>query len=288
MSFDLRRALEAAAPGDVIVVPPGTWAGHLVITRTVTLRGGPGVVVDGGGAGPLLRVEAPAAEVCVEGLTFRRGVAQAGGGVFFADGRLTLRDCAFEGCAAPGFAGGGVYARGERLLVERCRFEGCEARQGGAVLLDELVEAELRDCLFVKNRAARGAALRVKEGARAVVSGCTFAENSAPGAPHAGVTLELAGTLTRTPSLSVEDSVWAEGVEPPAGPLGFGLARCVAPPAFSATGGDSLYVVPRFAEGSWALEAGSPGTALGLATPGRRTLDGVARGPVVGALAPRP
>lgn len=285
MSFDLRRALADAPDGAVLDVPPGTWAGHLVLRRAVRLRGGPGVRFDGGGGGPIVRVEAPDAEVVLEGFHFARGVAQSGGAVFFADGRLTLRDCVFEGNAAPGHGGGAVYARGERLVIERCRFEKNEARQGGAVLLDELVEATVLDSLFVGNRAVRGAALRLKEGASATVSGCTFVEQSSPGPAHEGVTLDLAGTSTRTPTLVVEDSVWAEAVTPPKKPLPLTLRRSIAPPAFVALGGDSLFVAPRFLEGTWALEAGSPGASLAQPHPGRRTLDGGERGTCPGALA---
>ncbi len=285
MSFDLRRALAEAAVGAVLDVPAGTWAGHLVLERALTLRGGPGVRFDGGGGGPIVRVDAPGADVVLEGFHFSRGVAQSGGAVFFADGRLTLRDCVFEGNAAPAHGGGAIYARGEKLVIERCRFERNEARQGGAVLLDELVEAAVLDSLFVANRAVRGAALRLKEGAAATVSGCTFVGHTTPGPAHEGVTLDLAGTTTRTPTLVVEDSVWAEAVTPPKKVPPLTLRRCLAPPAFVELGGDSLFVAPRFAEGTWALEAGSPGASLAQPHPGRRTLDGEARGTCPGALA---
>lgn len=285
MSFDLRRALAEAPAGAVVDVPVGTWSGPVVLQRAVTLRGGPGVRFDGAGDGPLVRVDAAGADVVLEGFHFSRGVAQSGGAVFFADGRLTLRDCVFEGNAAPAHGGGAVYARGERLLIERCRFEKNEARQGGAVLLDELVQASVLDSLFVANRALRGAALRVKEGASATVSGCTFVGHTTPGPAHEGVTLDVAGTTTRTPTLVVEDSVWAETVTPPRKTLPLTLRRSIAPPAFVGLGGDSLFVAPRFAAGTWALEGGSPGAALANPHAGRRTLDGEARSTCPGALA---
>ena len=38
-SFDRARALAAARGGDVIVIPPGTYAGNLVVDKSVTLVG---------------------------------------------------------------------------------------------------------------------------------------------------------------------------------------------------------------------------------------------------------
>ncbi len=281
MDFDLKQALAQAAPGAVIDVPPGAWAVTLVCTRPVTLRGAPGARLEGRGRGPLVRVDAPGAEVVLERLAFSGGVAQAGGAACLTAGRLVVRDCTFEDNGAPAYGGGAVYARGERLLVERCRFERNGGRQGGAVLLDELVEATLLDSLFVGNRARRGAALRVKEGATALASGCTFAGHAPP-----GPTLDLAPTRTRAPRLVLEDSLWAEAGAPEFPPGDFLARRCVLPPSLAPLGGESLFAVPRFAPGGWALRPDSPGATLARPAPGRRTLDGAPRGACVGALRP--
>ncbi len=56
---DLASALAAAADGDEIVVPAGTWEGGVRIERSITLRGEPGAVIDGGGRGTVLEVQAP-------------------------------------------------------------------------------------------------------------------------------------------------------------------------------------------------------------------------------------
>jgi predicted outer membrane repeat protein len=283
MSFDLHRAVAEAPEGAVLDLPAGAWAGPLVLRRAVTLRGGPGVRLDGGGDGPLVRVEAPGAEVVLEGLHFARGVAPAGGAVCCLEGRLTLRDCTFEQNGASAQGGGAVYARGERLVVERCRFEQNEARRGGAVLLDGRVEATFLDTLFVANRAERGAALCLDGGASALVSGCTYVGHTTPGPPHECVTFEVADVSAR---LVVEDSVWAEAVTPPRRAPRVTLLRSIAPPAFVELGGDSLFVAPRFAPGSFALLERSPGASVARPYPARRTLDGAPRGASPGALSP--
>ena len=55
---DLQGTLDAAADGDTVVVPPGTWSGPARIEHTITLRG-EGGIIDGGGHGTVLVVDAP-------------------------------------------------------------------------------------------------------------------------------------------------------------------------------------------------------------------------------------
>jgi nitrous oxidase accessory protein len=69
-SFDLPAALAAAQPGDTIVVPPGVYAGPLVVdVPGLTLEGQEGAVIDGGGLGDVFTVTAP--DVTLRGLTIR-------------------------------------------------------------------------------------------------------------------------------------------------------------------------------------------------------------------------
>jgi nitrous oxidase accessory protein len=59
----LQALVDAAAPGDVVRPPPGTWAGPVVIRKPIVLDGGGAVTIDGGGKGTLVRVETDGAEV---------------------------------------------------------------------------------------------------------------------------------------------------------------------------------------------------------------------------------
>lgn len=61
-------ALAQSVDGDTIRVREGVYREHLTIRRAVVLRGEPGAVVDGGGRGTVVTVEAPAE---VTGLTIR-------------------------------------------------------------------------------------------------------------------------------------------------------------------------------------------------------------------------
>lgn len=63
----LQDAVDAARAGDELVLVPGRYEGPVHIDRTLTIRGGGGAVVDAGGSGRVLTVDAP--DVVIEGVT---------------------------------------------------------------------------------------------------------------------------------------------------------------------------------------------------------------------------
>ncbi|HSN75613.1 MAG TPA: nitrous oxide reductase family maturation protein NosD, partial [Anaerolineae bacterium] len=67
--FDLSAALAAAEPGDTIAVPPGVYGPLVVDVPGLTLEGAEGAVIDGGGLGDVLTINAP--DVTLRGLTIR-------------------------------------------------------------------------------------------------------------------------------------------------------------------------------------------------------------------------
>lgn len=67
---DLAAALARAQAGDEIILSEGRWRGPLTLAAPVILRGEPGAVVDGGGSGHVITVDAP--DAGVEGLTITR------------------------------------------------------------------------------------------------------------------------------------------------------------------------------------------------------------------------
>jgi hypothetical protein len=116
----IQRALDAAGDGDAILVGPGTFAGPIAITKSVSLAGaGAGrTVIRGGGPVVTVGTAAAAAEptVSIAGVTVTGGLTRStpaligganlalGGGVFVppaaggADGAtLTIRDSAVSG-----------------------------------------------------------------------------------------------------------------------------------------------------------------------------------------------
>jgi nitrous oxidase accessory protein len=114
-------ALAAAAPGDTVVLEAGIHRGALRVDRPLVLRGAPGAVIDGGGAGSLVTVTGGGA--VIEDLALQgtgRDVMKVDAGVHVAAAervrlnRLRITDVLY-----------GVNAeRATGLEVRDCRFTG--------------------------------------------------------------------------------------------------------------------------------------------------------------------
>jgi nitrous oxidase accessory protein len=111
-------AIALAQPGDVIELPAGSWPGHVRLEKAVTLRG-LGGVLEGGGVGTVLYIDAPNARV--EGLQLANGGADVGApdACIFITQRATgavVRDNTISGCTF------GIWVnetRGVRILDNR-------------------------------------------------------------------------------------------------------------------------------------------------------------------------
>jgi nitrous oxidase accessory protein len=111
-------AVAAAQAGDVVLLPPGSWPGPVRLDKAVTLRG-LGGVLDGGGVGTVLTIDAPGARV--EGLRLRNGGDDVGApdACIFITKQATdavIRDSTMSGCAF------GIWVhetRGVRILDNR-------------------------------------------------------------------------------------------------------------------------------------------------------------------------
>lgn len=101
----LEAALAAAADGDEIRVPAGEWRGGVRVTRSVTLRGEEGAVIDGHGEGTVLEILAPL--VVIEGIEVR------GSGSGMENARTNVDACVWSSPSADG------------LEVRHARFVDC-------------------------------------------------------------------------------------------------------------------------------------------------------------------
>ncbi|TDR56886.1 nitrous oxidase accessory protein [Halomonas ventosae] len=99
----LQPLIERAASGDRLILPEGRYPGPLVIDRTLTLSGEPGAVIDGGGAGHAVVLDAP--NIVIEGVTVENwgaNLTEMDAGLFVEESASgsVIRDSRLEG---PGF-----------------------------------------------------------------------------------------------------------------------------------------------------------------------------------------
>ena len=90
---DLQRRIDAAAAGEVLRVGAGVHRGPLVMTRPVTLEGEAGAIIEGGGEGDVVRIEA--ADVVIRGFHIRgtgRSLDRENAGITVLAARATIED----------------------------------------------------------------------------------------------------------------------------------------------------------------------------------------------------
>ncbi|MDY7116209.1 nitrous oxide reductase family maturation protein NosD [Halomonas sp. SSL-5] len=99
----LQPLIERAERGDRLILPEGRYPGPLVIDRTLTLSGATGAVIDGGGQGHAVVLDAP--NIVIEGVTIENwgaNLTDMDAGIFIEEraGGSVIRDSRLEG---PGF-----------------------------------------------------------------------------------------------------------------------------------------------------------------------------------------
>ena len=211
--MDLAQAVRDAKPNDTLKVPAGRYSVNLELTRPITIIAMGQVVLDGLHSGSVVRITAEGL-VRLSGFTLVGGNApDAGGAVCLLEGTLELLDCTLRFNKAPLYGGGGLYVRDGKAKAMRCRFEANTGRQGGAILVDALGELRLEDSTVIQNAAVEGGGIKVKEGARLEVLGCTVADNKVVGDAASGGAVHASGTTTRTPTVTISNSIVSERAE---------------------------------------------------------------------------
>ncbi|MCK9520916.1 MAG: nitrous oxide reductase family maturation protein NosD, partial [Dehalococcoidia bacterium] len=93
----IAAAIEAAEPGDTIVIPPGEYFETVVVTKPLTLIGEGFPVIDGGGKGDVVRIEAE--DVTLRGFVVRNSataVADEPAGIRVIGDRATIEENRIE------------------------------------------------------------------------------------------------------------------------------------------------------------------------------------------------
>lgn len=95
--FDLHGAVRTAAAGDTVRIPAGTYLAPLRIDRPLSLEAEGEVVIDAGGEGDVLRIDAP--DVTIRGMTLRGSGDSLDGenaGIVVNRPRATIENCRIE------------------------------------------------------------------------------------------------------------------------------------------------------------------------------------------------
>lgn len=163
----IQAALQAAAPGDEVLVAPGTYAENIdFLGKSVRLVGRQGAIVtllDGSAGGSTVTIGPGADGAQIIGFTIRPGAGtavtipiwgsqQAGGAVFVRDASVTIERNVidapaghFTGAGAGIFIDGGVpVIRGNRIVGELTANQGAGIHCRNAT--DALVESNEVDC----------------------------------------------------------------------------------------------------------------------------------------------
>jgi nitrous oxidase accessory protein len=153
--FDLQAAIASAQAGDVIQVPPGTYAGPLVISQPLTLVARGEVVLDGGGEGDVIQIKAPA--VTVRGFTIRntgKSLDRENAGITVLAPRAVIEDNTLQDVLFGVYLKGstdsvirGNTIGGKDLAIQR-RGDGIRIWQSHRTVIEDNVVRDSRDAVM--------------------------------------------------------------------------------------------------------------------------------------------
>jgi nitrous oxidase accessory protein len=125
--YSIRQALQTAQPGDTIVLRGGVYEGPFVIQKAVRLIGEDHPILDGGGRGTVVQLEAPG--ILLKGITIRNSgdlLANEDAGVLVAAPDVLVEENRFQDVLfgvylrrAPGSVVRGNHLQGKTLPVPR-------------------------------------------------------------------------------------------------------------------------------------------------------------------------
>ena len=126
----LQARIDAAPPGDRVVIPPGVYDGDLIIDKPLTLVGEGWPLLRGSGTGSVVRVRA--ADVAISGIEIdgRRGgdLGRDASGIHVAAARVHISRCRIHDALF------GIYLRAAHgAVVEDCVITGIPGRDPGEI-----------------------------------------------------------------------------------------------------------------------------------------------------------
>ncbi len=202
----IQAAVDAAIPGDTVLVADGTWSGVGNVTihpdgKAITIRSASGdpeaCTIDGSGIDQgFVCASAETRDTVIMGFTLYRCGRDPnlgpvdGAGISCVNASPTIRHCRFvDGYASwsyPG-PGSGMYGSGGAIAcsdgaapeIADCVFITCIAGESGGAIHARDAAPVILDCAFTDNRSyGRGGAINLKD-SPAVINGCVFTDNRA-------------------------------------------------------------------------------------------------------------
>lgn len=198
----IQEGIDAASPGDTVIVAPGTYTGPLnreldTGSKGIVLTSAAGAedtVIDCErmGRGFYLHL-GESSDTVVSGFTVSRGSAEEGGAVLLFNASPIIRDCIFSDNIAT--EGGAIHARIDSApQITGCTFYDNWAYDYGGAIYSYLATPYVSQCEFTINVAGiNGGAISLKTGTVARIYDCTFMENHAEdgGGVYIGVLSEV-------------------------------------------------------------------------------------------------
>lgn len=227
----IQKAVDAAKPGAIILIGPGTYFENVVIDKnSVTLVGvsASETTVDGRFRGPVFVLGPQNSgaypgqlSVTLTGLTITHGHGVAGGGIVQNALAFVMTDSIVVSNVATQ-SGGGIEVQTvsegpfippavPATTIERCFIANNQAPDGAGIATEAEAGMQITDSLIAGNTGGDGAGVYVQYASFVIIVGTTISNNTAsgegggisvagggPGAPRAEVELESSAVVNNT------------------------------------------------------------------------------------------
>ncbi|NTU70950.1 MAG: OmpA family protein [Coriobacteriia bacterium] len=178
---DVQAAVDAASPGDRVMVAAGTFAGQVRMKDGVSLIGAGADVTtltaDGSdGATPTVYASAISSATTISGFTLTHSAGDGSGMVALNGSDLTISACTMTGNTA--VDGAGLFAENSKPTITDCTFTGNTSYNDGAGVYFWSADGVMTDSVVTSNRANDDGAIYIHD-CSPTISDSTITTNTA-------------------------------------------------------------------------------------------------------------
>lgn len=215
----IQMAVNAAAPGDTVVIASGTYSGpgnhNILLNRPITIRSenGPETCIIDCNSGPGSRVGFIMQDGTLAGLTLKGGLSSYGGAVYCDNGRARITNCILTNNKA--MRGGAVFCRGGNMEILNCSLtnnssayetpSGPPTGPGGAIYCEN-GSIFIANSTISGNLGLSGGGIYCAPSSNVTIKNCIISENSAVYSVYSGPGCFGGGIYCERGSLTVIDS----------------------------------------------------------------------------------